>query len=178
MAPFAFEVISWLLSLIASLATTALLSLSASFAIAAMLASLAFPAAGCKLSSIASLATPTLLAPFAFEVISWLLSLTPSFATNALLVVEAPALTDCKLSLVASFATFVLFVALTWLARAGSFEDSSFVFALMLLSKLLFLASNVFSFELNSSTTFCRFSTRSSVGTIFKTTELLSPPIA
>ena len=166
LAEAALEAIAWLLSLIASFATAALLSLIASFATAALL------------SLIASFATAALFASLAFPATDCKLSLTPSFATNALLAAEAPALTDCKLSLVASFATFVLFVALAWLAKAGSFEDSLFVSALILFSKLLFLASNLFSFELNSSTTFCKFSTRSSVGAIFKIAELLGPPIA
>ena len=156
---------AWLLSLIASLSNPALL------------APLAIEAIACLLSLIASFATAALLVCLVFSAADCKLSLTPSFATNALLFAEEPAFTDCKLSLIASFATFALFVSLVRLSKAGSFEVSLFVFIRILLSKLLFLASNLFNLVLNSSTTFCKFSTRSSVGATFKRVELLTPPI-
>ena len=128
------------------------------------------------LSLMASFATTALFANVWLDAIACLLSLIASFATVALFdssaICEAK---DCKLSLTAAFATFALFALLSWFSKAVSLEDSLLVLALTLLSKLLFLVSNLFSFSLNSSTTFCKFSTRSSSGEVFNIAGLLKP---
>ena len=181
-------------------AIACLLSLIASFATVDLFAAFAFSTADCKLSSIASFFTPALLDATALEATAWLLSLMASFVTVALftnvwldaiacllsLIASLATVVlfvssacceakDCKLSLTAAFATFALFALLSWFSKAGSLEDSLLVLTLTLLSKLLFLVSNLLSFWLNSSTTFCRFSTRSSSGEVFNIAELLEP---
>ena len=149
----------------------------ASFATAALLAKAWLDAIACLLSLMASLATAALFVSAVFcEATDCKLSLTADLATAALSEAKDPAPTDCKLSLIASLATFALFASLACLSKAGSLEAALLVFCLTLLSKLLFLASNLLSLSLNSSTTFCKFSTRSSIGAIFKIAGLFSPP--